>query len=59
MPDNPTTSRKVFAPYIGGHVYDMWGGEPRNIRVFASREDAQKFGFSDVREIELWEYPND
>lgn len=60
MSDNPnpprqTTPRKVFVPYIYGHVYDLWGGEPYNIRVFASREDAKKFNFTDVREVELWE----
>lgn len=53
------TQRKVFIPYINGHIYDLWGGEPHNVRVFASREDTERFGFSDVREIELWEeeYP--
>ncbi len=48
--------RKVFVPYISGHVYDLWGGEPHNIRIFASREKAKVFGFTDVREVELWEY---
>lgn len=48
-------SRMVFIPYINGHVYDLWGGELNNIAIFATREEAQHFGFKDVREIELWE----
>lgn len=46
--------RKVFVPYVNGGVYDLWGGEPNNIRVFMSRLHAEKFGFDDIREIELW-----
>lgn len=53
--DITMTSRQVFVPYINGHVYDLWGGEPNSIRVFASVDDAKVFGFLDIRRVELWE----
>jgi len=53
--DNSTTLpiRKVFIPYINGRVYDMWGCEPSTIRVFSSREEAERFSFTDIREVYL------
>lgn len=45
---------KVFVPYINGHVYDLWGGEPNSLRVFASRAEAEQLNFTDIRELNLW-----
>lgn len=45
---------KVFVPYINGHIYDLWGGEPNSLKVFASRAEAERFNFTDIRELELW-----
>jgi hypothetical protein len=49
--------RKVFIPYIKGRIYDMWGAEPESLLIFGSREEAEKYNFTDVREVCLWEKP--